>query len=105
MALISDGIDKVRAIKLAGGIRADGRSFATARFALVRWRSSWSEKFHQVYINARYGGTTVDSSQRQMVVPVPASEKTAVRIEVFAVEAGEAHIDFSGEAAFSKLDE
>jgi len=97
MALISDGIDNVRAFELPAGIWADGESISAPRVALVRWYSSYSDKFYQVYVNGRYAGATVDSQQRQMFVPMPTSLETAVRIEVFAVEAGEAHIDFGGE--------
>lgn len=97
MALITNGIDKVRAFELPAGIWADGVSFAGPRVALVTWRSSWADKFYQVYVNSRYAGVTVDTEQRQMVVQLPRSSSTGVRIEVFAVEAEDASSDFSGE--------
>ena len=97
MALISSGIDMVRAIELPAGVRLDGSSFATGRMALVRWRSSWSDKFYQVYVNSRFAGTTIDAGQRERTVHLPSSFNTAVRIEVFAVDAGDSNTDFSGE--------
>jgi hypothetical protein len=53
--------------------------------------------FHQVYVNGRYAGTTLDSRQRQMVVPIPTSLDAPVRIEVFGVEAEYAYTDFGSE--------
>lgn len=97
MALVSSGIDKVRAFELPGGVWADGRSVGTPRVALVRWHSNLLDKFYQVYVNGRYAGATVDSEQREMIVQTPASPATAVRIEVFAVEPEQADTDFSGE--------
>jgi len=97
MSLISDGIERIRAFELPSGIWADGRAVAEPRIALVEWHSAWSDKFYQLYVNGRYAGTTVDSQQRQMIVQIPACFETPVRIEVFAVEAENADIDFSGE--------
>lgn len=95
MALISNGIDKLRAFELPGGIWSDGEAVAVPRLALVKWRSVLNDKFYQVYVNGRYAGATVDSAQRQIVVQVPTSPETAARIEVFAVEASEVSNDFS----------
>ena len=97
MTLISSGIEKVRAFELPGGIWADGRSVASPRLALVRWRSCYSDKFYQVYVNGQYAGVTVDSQQRRMIVQMPTSLEVPVRIEVFAVEAEDAGTDFSNE--------
>lgn len=97
MGLISNGIERVRAFELAGGIWADGDSVDVPRLALVRWYSSWSDKLYQVYVNGRYGGTTVDYDQREMVVSIPTSFSTAVRIEVFAVEPEDSVRDFSAD--------
>lgn len=97
MALISSGIDKVRAFGLPCGIRADGGSVGEPRTALVKWRSCWGDKLYQVYVNGKYAGATFDNQQRQMVVQMPTSAEASVRIEVFAVEAEQANIDFSGE--------
>ncbi len=95
MGLISSGIERVRAFELAGGIWADGDSVDVPRLALVRWYSSWSDKLYQVYVNGGFAGTTVDYEQRGMVVAVPTSFSTAVRIEVFAVEPEDSVRDFS----------
>jgi hypothetical protein len=97
MSLISSGIDKVSAFDLPVGIWADGQSAALPRTCLVRWRSQWGDKLHQVYVNGRYAGATVDGEQRQIVVAVPNSFETPVRIEVFAVVAEDAQRDFGDE--------
>ncbi|GAI19410.1 unnamed protein product, partial [marine sediment metagenome] len=39
MALIDNGIEKVRAFELPAGIWADGRYIGSPRMALVKWRS------------------------------------------------------------------
>jgi hypothetical protein len=101
MSLINNGIEKVRAFALAGGVWADGDSYGIPRVALVKWQSSWSDKLYQVYVNGRYAGVTVETDQRQIVVPMPTFFETAVRIEVFAVRAGDAHVDFSNELGSS----
>ncbi len=97
MALISGGIENVRAFELPCGIWADGQRVGSPRRALVRWSSAWSDKFHQVYVSGQYAGATLDSQQRQMIVPVPTSLESAVRIEVFAVAAEQADTDLSDE--------
>ena len=97
MALTSSGIEKVRAFELPNGVWADGRSVGCPRVTLVKWQSCWSDKFYQIYVNGRYAGVTVDSQQRQMIIRVPTSLESPVRIEVFAVEAEEADTDFSDE--------
>lgn len=86
MSLISNGIDTVRAYVLPSGIRADGRSVEAPLWALVTWRSILNDVYYQVYVNNRFAGTTLDTGQRRMVVPIPASLASAVRIEVYAVE-------------------
>ncbi len=101
MALISSGIDKVRAFELPSGVWADGKYVGAPRIALIKWRSSWSNKFHQIYVNGQYGGSTVDSQQRQMIVQIPTCLQTPVRVEVFAVEAALADADFSNEIDLS----
>ncbi len=97
MSLIDSGIHSVRAFALPAGIRADGRCVQAPRDALVKWHSMWTGKLHQVYVNGRYAGTTLDDQQRQMVVPIPTSPESPVRIEVFAVELQEADTDFASE--------
>jgi hypothetical protein len=104
MGLISSGIEKVRAFELPAGIWADGEYVGAPRTALVKWQSCLSDMFYQVYVNGQYAGTTVDSQQRQMIVPIPTSFKSPVRIEVFAAEAEQAGTDFSNEIARSPAD-
>jgi len=97
MALISSGVEQVRVFELPCGIRADGSSTGEPRIALVKWQSVWSDKFYQVYVNGQYAGATIDSEQRQMIVQIPTSLESPVRIEVFAVEVEQADTDFSSE--------
>jgi hypothetical protein len=97
MSLYSNGIDSVRVFDLPAGIQADGKFVKEPRAALVKWRSIFSDKFHQAYVNGRYKGTTFDNEQRQLIVPIPTSSECPVRIEVFAVEPEYADTDFSSE--------
>jgi hypothetical protein len=97
MALVSGGIEKVRAFELPSGIWSDGSYAGCPRIALVKWHSRLLNMFYQVYVNGRYAGSTLDGQQRQMIVQIPTSLETAVRIEVFAVEGEQADIDFSSE--------
>jgi len=99
MKLISSGIENVRAFELPAGIWADGDCEGTPRTALVKWadKTNQNNMFYQVYVNGQYAGATVDSRQRQLIVPVPSSFESAVRIEVFAVEAEQVHTDLSKE--------
>ena len=98
MKLISKGIENVRAFELPAGIRTNGEYVESPKAALVKWTDKTNqEKFHQVYVNSQYAGTTIDSQQRQMIVPIPSSFESAVRIEVFAVETEYAHLDLSDE--------
>jgi len=93
--LIESEIENVMVFELPCGIRAVGEYFASPRTALVKWRSTWSDKLHQVYVNGRFAGTTIDKQQRQMLVAIPESFQSPVRIEVFAIEPEYADIDFS----------
>jgi hypothetical protein len=95
MSLISNGIESVRAFRLPAGIWADGAAPEAPRVALLTWRSPWNDKLHQAYVNSQYAGTTLDSHQRQMIVPIPTSLESPVRIEVFAIETEDVNIDFS----------
>ncbi len=104
MGLISSGIDKVRAFELPVGVRTDGGIVAGQRVCLVRWRSEWTDKIHQVYVNGKFAGATIDAEQRQMVVQVASCFDRAARVEVFAVEPSEADIDFSGQLDRSEGD-
>ena len=104
MSLISNGINSVRAFALPGGIWVDGRSVPVPCIALVQLQSVLQDVFYQVYVNGQYAGTTLDTEQRQMIVPIPSSLVCAVRIEVFAVRAHDADIDFSDELTDSSGD-
>jgi hypothetical protein len=97
MAPVKNGIESVRAFELPSGIRADGRCVPTPGSALVKWRSSLQNLFYQIYVNGQFAGTTLDSEQRQMVVPVPCSLESPVHIEVMGVKAEQANTDFSSE--------
>lgn len=97
MGPVRNGIESVRAFKLPSGIREDGRYTSMSGSALVKWRSSLPNLFYQVYVNGRFAGATIDSEQRQMVVPIPTSLESPVHIEVIGVEAEQAETDFNSE--------
>lgn len=104
MALISEGIETVRAFELPSGISQSGDHVTAPRAALVTWESSLSDKLFQLYVNGRYAGATIDPEQRQSVVPIPTCGGRPVRIEVFGVEAQDAHMDFGDEIGPSQTD-
>ena len=102
MGIIREKIKNVVAAELAAGVWGDGQATVQSRAALVEWKSSWQDKFYQVYVNGCFAGASVDTEQRQMIVRLPNSFGSSVRIEVFAVEASDADIDFSEELAESR---
>jgi hypothetical protein len=97
MSFTRAGIESVRALVLPDGVAADGRCAAVSRTALVTWHSSREGMCHQVYLNGRFAGSTLDTGQRRLVVQTPSSFQSAVRVEVIGVEPKDAHIDFSPE--------
>ena len=102
MRLISEGITKVRAFEIPCGVWSGGESISAPRSVLVRWQSSWQDKFYQVYVNGSFAGVSEDTEQREMVIELVSSQDSSVRIEVFAVEKNEADIDFGSELKDSK---
>jgi hypothetical protein len=52
---------------------------------------------HQVYLDGRLAGATLDAEQRHLVVQPSESFLSAVRVEVVAVESQDAHLDLSNE--------
>ena len=97
MILVSSGIDRVRAFALAGGIRADGSVINEPRSVLVKWRSQHEDKLYHVYVNGEFAGVTANCQQRMMAVAIQSCWASAARIEVYAVEPGQANVDFSDE--------
>ncbi len=97
MRLHRDGIESVRAVPLPEAVAADGDGTVVAGDALVTWRSSHAGMLHQVYVNGRFAGSTLDVEQRRLVVQLPSSFLCAVRIEIAAVEPQDAHLDLSEE--------
>ncbi|HIJ67793.1 MAG TPA: hypothetical protein HPP87_09570 [Planctomycetes bacterium] len=97
MGLISSGIERVMSCSIPAGVRADGSSVDEPLSVLVRWRSGYEDKLYQIYVNGALAGVAANPAARQMIVPIPAHTNSAVRIEVFAVEASAANVDFSSE--------
>ena len=97
MTIISEQISRVRAFALPAGVNCDGLSNQLAGMAIVKWHSTHGNMLHQVYVNDRFAGVTVEPGQQQLIVPLPLSQKSAVRIEVFAVEPQFSDSDFSDE--------
>jgi hypothetical protein len=97
MGLVRSGIDGVRVFELPAGVWADGAIVTGPRVCLVRWHSTWIDKLHQVYVNGKFAGATIDCGQRQIVVQVPSCYERAARIEVFAVKPSDADVNFGDE--------
>lgn len=97
MSFSRDGIENVRAVLLPDAITATGRPVTVSRTASVTWCCSEPEMLYHIYVNESLAGVTIDNEQRQLVVPVPASLESAVRIEVIAVSPAKAHCDFGAE--------
>jgi hypothetical protein len=95
MSCLREGIHSVRALVLPDGVAPDGAYVALSRAALVTWCSSNEGMLHQVYVDGRFGGATLDAQQRQLVVQAPSSFQAAVKIEVIAVKPQDAHEDFA----------
>lgn len=97
MSVYREGIENVRVFGLPDGTAADGGCAGISGAALVTWRSSHATKLHQVYLNGHLAGVTIDSEQRQLVVQMPTSFESALRVEVVAVDAKDAHVDHADE--------
>ena len=97
MSLISNGINSVRVFALPAGIWPNGEHIGLPQTVLVQWHSVLSDVLYQVYVNGKYAGTTVHNSQKQMLVSVPASFSSPVRIEVFGVLPKYADMDLSSD--------
>jgi hypothetical protein len=93
--ILSEGISRVRAFVLPAGVSGNGAANQLAGAAVVKWYSIYSDMLYQVYVNDRFAGVTIEPDQKQLIVPVPLSQETAVRIEVYAVEPGYADIQTS----------
>ena len=104
MSLISNGINSVRVFSLPAGFGADGSCVESPKSALVKWRTVLNGVYYQVYVNGRLAGTTLNTEQRQMIVPIPGSLTSAVRIEVFAVRPQYADMDLSDELDIAPSD-
>ncbi len=104
MGSVSNSVESVRAFELPSGIRADGTSIPASGAALVKWRSNLQDLFYQVYVNGRFAGATIDSRQRQMVVPVPTSLESPAHIEVIGIEVEQANADVGDELEQTQAD-
>lgn len=93
--IISEGINKVRAYVIAGGVNGAGEANQFAGAAVVKWQSIYNDKLHQVYVNGKFAGVTAGCAQREIIAALPMSQKTAVKIEVFAVNRQNANSDYS----------
>ena len=95
MPFMRHGIRNVRVFALPDGVWADGRRATAFGIAVVTWRSSHGGMFHQVYLNGRFAGVTLDSQQRRLAVQAPGSFRSAVRVTVIAVAPADAYADFA----------
>lgn len=97
MGLVGTGVDRVSVFGLIAGVADDGATLGEPLSVLVRWRSEHEDKLHQVYVNGEPAGVTCECAQRMLVIGLLSSWSSALRIEVYAVDPGEAHIDFSND--------
>jgi hypothetical protein len=97
MALVSSGIDKVRAFGLAAGIGADGVAVNEPVSILVKWHSEHEDKLYQVYINGQLAGVTDDCRQRTIIANIRSLMSSSAKIEIYAVGLDEGDIDFGGQ--------
>lgn len=97
MSWLRDDIEDVRAFVLPDGIDVQGCSAAVSRFVLVAWRSDLRDRLFQVYLDHCFAGVTFDPRQRQLVVQIPSSFESAVRVEVISVKPQDAYSDFCEE--------
>ena len=97
MYLTSDGIDRVRANVIGGGITGDGNNIGESLNVIVSWRDVHFDTLYQVYINGLLCGFTDDVKQRRMSLGYRSGWQSVIRIEVFAVEPQYATFDFSDE--------
>jgi len=97
MSVYREGIENVRVFRLPDGIAPGGSHADISGAALVTWRSSQATKLHRVYLNGHLAGVTIDSEQRQLVVQMPTWFESALRVEVVAVDAKDAHVDHADE--------
>ncbi|HBG27488.1 MAG: hypothetical protein A2Y10_02845 [Planctomycetes bacterium GWF2_41_51] len=88
-------VSKVRVYALPAGVSGSGKANQLAGSAIVKWNSTYTNMLHQVYVNGRFAGVTVGCTQRMIIVPLPLSQKTAVKIEVFAVDYLNTNTDYS----------
>ena len=101
MALISSGVERVRAYALSVGVGADGNVINEPLSVLVRWQSEYDDKLYQIYINGKLCAFTEDVNERQAVVPFRSSWQSSICIEVFAVEPWQVINDYSSEVEFA----
>jgi len=97
MSFVSKDIEDVRALVLPDAVVADGSPVGLSGTTLVTWRSSLPDRLFQVYVDGKLAGVTLDPLQRKLVVQIPASFESAVRLQVIAVEPQDTYIDFSEE--------
>jgi hypothetical protein len=105
MGLISDGINGVEVFGLPVGVFEDGSVVSEPKAVLIKWKSSWADKLCHIYVNGRFVWESEFAEQRQAVVNFENQFDSAVRFEVFAVEASDAGRDHSYELENIKGDE
>lgn len=102
MNLISSGIDNVRACVVPAGIGLGGHCVDEPLSILVKWRSAYSDKLHQVYVNGRFAGVTDGCRDRRLRVQLLSCWGSVSRVDVFAVESEYGQVDFGDDARLEK---
>ncbi len=94
MTFTNEQIENVIACELPAGVTDSGQGDNLHSSLLIKFSSGRTDRLHQVYLNGRYAGTTVEPDQRQMIVPMPPA-RAFVTVTVCAVNFADAFTDFS----------
>ncbi|MDK1031347.1 MAG: hypothetical protein QGD94_05020 [Planctomycetia bacterium] len=94
MGFTADGITNVRSQPLLLGRTTEGTDITDAGFAEVRWESTQTTLYHQVYVDGRLAVVTEAPGVASATVPVAADGPSL--IEVIAVDSEDRWTDFSG---------
>ncbi len=95
MGYYTDNIRDIKCSVITCGRNA-GRYTDEPFSVLVKWKSGYRDKLHQVYVNGKLLLATSHSGQREGLMSVPEFHNSYLRITVIAVDYDSAFIDYSG---------
>ncbi len=89
--LYSEGISQVQAFPTGND------PAICQKFAFARWKSTYQDKAHCIYINGRFAGLNANRGSGEMIVPIVLYRGIAERIEVFACDSHEPPIEIESD--------